>query len=448
MLSHSGRPVSAVLYRRATYSIEAKLNTRLLIAVFACGIFEGAFRKWLLPEDFPELSYFAYLSKFIAFWLICAASTVMVAPSSVQREFKSYLQVGLALLFCGALLSASSGFSLAGAVLTVVMVVVGPLLAFLAAPRIGKADVVTVLRWIAIMSLIPAALGLIQFDLPVTHFLNKYVGETSWSSVVTDLGRVRATGTFSFISGMSAMTVLCVWAGLSLRTLSANRRDGLLGIAAVLAGFTCGFAALSRGAIFMALALLAVRLLFIGRDRQILVLVLVGALGFGYLNLDRPTTRAELNVSLTSAVFIRHARADSVLDRLGSWFWQFSDAASNVPFGNGLGSNQIGGQAVDTGHRALVSYEAELARLVAEIGLIGVLGVLLIRIGLLLAIFHAWRNMADSALRDTLLLTMATISLFFVGNTAFNHVAAGFVWPIASIALAWSAAGLASARSR
>ena len=61
MLSHSSQSISAVLQRRAVDSIEAKLNTRLLIAVFCCGIFEGAFRKWLLPEDFPELSYFAYL---------------------------------------------------------------------------------------------------------------------------------------------------------------------------------------------------------------------------------------------------------------------------------------------------------------------------------------------------------------------------------------------------
>lgn len=448
MLSHSHRPVPAVTYQRAAYSIESGLNTKLLIAVFFCGIFEGAVRKWLLPADFPELSYIAYLSKFIVFWFICVASTLNAPPSRTQTEYRSYLQAGLALLFCGALLSAFSGFSLAGAVLTIVMVVVGPVLAYLAAPRIQRTDLISVLQWIAALSVFPATLGLIQFDLPVTHVLNKYVGDSTWSAVVTDLGRVRATGTFSFISGMSAMTVLCVWAGLSLRTLSVNRRDRMLGLVAVSAGFVCGFAALSRGAIFMALALLAVRLLFIGRDKHLFILILIGALGFGYLKLDRPTSRAELDVSLTSAVFVRHARSDSVMDRLSSWIWQFSDASGSVPLGNGFGLNQIGGQAVDAGHRVLASYEAELARLVAEVGVLGVLGVLIIRIGLLLTLFHAWRGMGQSPIRETLLLTMATIALFFIGNTAFNHVAAGFVWPMAAIALAWSATRTKATRIR
>ena len=84
----------------------------------------------------------------------------------------------------------------------------------------------------------------------------------------------------------------------------------------------------------------------------------------------------------------------------------------------------------------------------AEVGVLGVLGVVIIRLGLLLALFHAWRSFPASALRDALLLTMVTIAMFLVGNTAFNHVAAGFVWPIAAIALAWSAARPGSVQRR
>jgi hypothetical protein len=187
--------------------------------------------------------------------------------------------------------------------------------------------------------------------------------------------------------------------------------------------------------------LLAVRLLFVGRDKQILILILVAAMGFGYLNIDRPTSRAQLNVTLTSGVFVRHSLADSGLDRLASWGSQLSEASSNIPLGAGFGLSQIGGQAVDSGRRVLVSYEAELARLVAEVGVLGVLGVLSIRLGLLLALFHAWRGMAASPTREALLLSLVTVGLFFVGNTAFNHVAAGFVWPVAAIGLAWAAIG-------
>ena len=424
------------------------LTTKLVIAVFFCGIFEGAARKWFLPPEIPEYAYIAYLSKFITFWLVCIAVPAPIAAFRSLFEFRGYLQAGLVMVFCGALLSAVAGFSVSGGVLTIVMVVAGPVLAYSAASRIRAADIEQVLQWIAVMSLFPAVLGLVQFELPVTHVLNKYLGDTGWTQIITDLGRVRATGTFSFISGMTAMTVVSIWAGMSLRTLSASIRDRILGLAAIAAGLTCGFAALSRSAVFLGLALVAVRLVFVGRDRQLLILIIVGALGYSYLNINRPTTQMELEVTLTSGVFVRHSRSDSVMDRLGSWGSQLADASESVPLGNGFGMNQIGGRAVDTGRRVLVSYEAELARLVAEIGLLGVVGVLVIRIGLLLALFHAWREMVESPTRDALLLSIVTLSLFFVSNTAFNHVAAGFVWPIAGIALAWASNGRKVDRAR
>jgi hypothetical protein len=418
------------------------------MAVFFCGIFEGAARKWLLPTGIAELSYLAYLSKFLTFGLAGIAVAASVAPTRCLLEFRGYLVTGLAMLFCGALLSAFSGFNVAGGFLTMVMTVAAPVLAYLTASRIRTANIALVLRSIAVMSIFPAVLGLIQFELPVTHVLNKYLGDTSWRDVITDLGRVRATGTFSFISGMAAMTVLCIWSGMSLRTLSTRVRDQFLGLVTIVSGFICGFAALSRSAIFLGMALVAVRLIFVGRDSKLLILIVIGMLGYGYLSINRPTTQLELEVTLASGVFVRHSRSDSVLDRLGSWGSQLAHASYDVPLGNGFGLSQIGGQAVDTGYRVLVSYEAELARLVAEVGVLGLLGVLIIRIGLLLALIQAWREMAESPTRDIVLLSIVTLSLFFVGNTAFNHVAAGFVWPIAAIALAWTSNGERTHRAR
>lgn len=412
--------------------------TRLFVLVFLCGIFEGAARKWLIPTDLPELSYLAYLSKFIVLWLVIVAVPATAPLSTCLYEFRGFLRGGLVLLTCGGLLSAMSGFSVAGAVLTTVMVFASPVLGYLAAARAREADTKRILQWIAVLSVFPAILGLIQYDLPVNHVLNRYLSDSSWKDVITDLGRVRATGTFSFISGMTVMAVVGIWAGVCLRIIGTGIRDRLLGLVAVLAGFSCGFTALSRGAVFTGLALLAARLVFVGRDRQLVILIVLAALGYGYLSIDRPTSQIQLKASLTSGVFVRHAHSDTVLDRVSSWGEQLSDAATEVPLGNGFGMNQIGAQAIETGRHALKSYEAELARLVAEVGVLGLLGVLLIRIGLLVALFHAWWRMPESALRDVLLLSMVTLSLLFVGNTAFNHVASGFVWPIAAIALAWA----------
>ena len=424
-----------------SYDRCSRLTTKLIIAVFFCGIFEGAARKWFLPPSIPEISYLAYLSKFLVFWAICVAIDVSTSPSRSLMEYRSHLQLGLALLCCGALLSAASGFSITGGVLTTTMTVVGPVLAYFGASKLRIADSTRILRWIAIMSIAPALLGLIQFELPPTHPLNRYLGDSSWLDIVTDLGRVRATGTFSFISGMSAMAVVCIWAGLCLRVFSSRRKDQIFGLVAIVAGFACSFTALSRSAIFMGLALMAFRLFFVGRDRQLLVIIIVGALGYSYLSFNRPMSQVEPEITVTSGVFVRHSRADSVTHRLGSWGRQLLDATKNVPFGNGFGTNQVGAKAVSTGQRVLTSYEAELARLVAEVGVVGLLGVLVVRFGLLLALFHAWSTMPSSPSRDSVLLSMATLSMFFVTNTAFNHVAAGFAWPIAAIALAWASNG-------
>lgn len=432
----------------AFYSRESLLATRLFVLAFVCTIFEGAARKWFVPADFSELSYFVYLSKFIALWLVCVTIPATAPLSGCLYEFRGYLRIGLILLTCGALLSAMSGFNLAGAVLTFVMAFVCPVMGYLAATRATMADRTRILQWIAVLSIFPAILGLIQYDLPVNHVLNKYIGDSSWKDVITDLGRVRATGTFSFISGMTVMTLVAIWAGICLRIVGSGLRDRVLGLIAVLSGFACGFTALSRGAVFMGIALLAVRLVLVGRDRQLLALTVIAVLGYGYLSIDRPTDQRQLQASLTSGVFERHAHSDTVVDRISSWGEQLSDASARVPLGTGFGMNQIGAQAAETGHHSLKSYEGELARLVTEVGILGLLGMLVIRLGLLLTLLHAWWRMAESPMRDVLLLSTATLALFFVSNTAFNHVAAGFVWPLAAIALAWASIGETRGRPR
>lgn len=441
MSSHSFNARAVNDYGPLVQSRSSRLITKLVIAVFFCGIFEGAMRKWFIPASIPELSYIAYLSKFIAFWIVCFAIAAPATQSRSQLEYRAYLQAGLILWACGAMLSAVGGFSITGGFLTIVMTVAAPLFTYLATSNLRGANMHMVLKSIALMAIVPAILGLIQFDLPPNHVLNKYLGDHKWTEVISALGRVRATGTFSFISGMLAMTVVCIWAGLCLRTISEKFQDQILGLVAVIAGFVCGFAALSRGAIFMGLALLAMRLFAFGRDRQILVIIIIGALGYTYLSVDLPRNRSGADISLTSGVFVRHSRSDSVSDRFSSWGIQLLDASEKVPLGNGFGLNQIGGRAVEIGRRELVTYEAELARLVAEIGVPGLIGVLVIRIGLLLALFHAWQRMPASPTRNAVLISIATVGLFFVGNTAFDHVAAGFVWPIAAIALAWASNG-------
>ena len=66
-------------------------------------------------------------------------------------------------------------------------------------------------------------------------------------------GRVRASGTFSYISGMSAMSLATCWAGCFFLLAPPRKK---IGYVFVLAGLTCAASALSRSGMFFSLALI------------------------------------------------------------------------------------------------------------------------------------------------------------------------------------------------
>jgi hypothetical protein len=86
-------------------------------------------------------------------------------------------------------------------------------------------DLKDVFGFFIIVSLAEIILGFVQYSLPPTHLLNKYVNETSLTDIALVGNSVRVTGTFSYLAGYASFFVffsLFLWA-LARRGYSSTR---------------------------------------------------------------------------------------------------------------------------------------------------------------------------------------------------------------------------------
>src|SRR5205807_10581449 len=114
---------------------------------------------------------------------------------------------------------------------------------------------------LALLTIINFALGVVQNRTGAESVLNRYAAPNVAITVV-ETG-VRATGTFSFISGLGVMAVVGIWAGLVLLSLRNSTRYRFLGGCSIVAGFGCSLAAVSRGPVLIGAVMVAVWLAFV-----------------------------------------------------------------------------------------------------------------------------------------------------------------------------------------
>src|SRR5438128_6469473 len=102
--------------------------------------------------------------------------------------------------------------------------------------------------------------------------------------------------------------------------------------------------------------------------------------------------------------------------------------------GKGMGIGQQAEGAAQVAVLRYVGYETEMARIVGEIGLTGLLGVVICRLSISLTL---WNSLARVRRQPTSLdhfrkVSLVAIGIAFVSNTAFNHVPCAFTWIIAA----------------
>jgi hypothetical protein len=412
----------------------------LLAASLACCALEGAARKWVLGGDTSIASRLAYLSKDIV--MLCFLLLGAGRPNRLTRMAKPLLALGVGLLAVGAICTAGLGVQPVGAVLTIRTFFVLPIAAW-AAGRLLPPDALRKFAlWIALLSLPMAALATLQFFSSSRSAINRYSTMEAEAHATTSFvsDRVRATGTFSYITGLSEFSILAAWAGIFTFTSARTRAVRWLGYSGLVAGGCCALTTVSRAPVLVIMGLVAVWAFAGGKfGRKLQMAVAMGIAGLAAVSLSGAWGSAG---EVIGTVYRRNEIAG---DGIGSRFWyQFIlplSAVSESPLGEGLGSQQASVTNGQVGRRGLEgTYESAIGRTILELGLIGFAGFLATCAAVFRPAWFAYRTAPKGEPRTAMAVTGAALAARALIGFQFNHVASYFFWSMAAALWAWSAA--------
>jgi hypothetical protein len=372
----------------------------LILLYFLLLIAEGAFRKWITPG--------------------------LSAPLLVVRDpvvLLIYLVAGIGgffprnplVLFLGVCAVLGAGAGALAEVFDLKVYLFGlrtnflhfPLI-FVAAEVMDYHDVVRLGKWIVLLSLPMTLLVVQQFSAAPDDVINAAAGGALGEQLGTAGGKVRASGTFSYVAGVIGLYGIV--AGFLLNSLvragTYPRWLQLAGVVSVgIAAVTSG----SRSVVAIVLASCIVVAATAVMKPQMLVRVIVtmaflGVVGYGVMQLSV----VEEGVSLTGQRFQESGGHQGFWPRLISPFYPLFVVPGEAPFfgqGLGLGTNAGAGLA---GKTAFEMGEDDWSRVIVESGPIaGLLFVLWRMLTFAWLLFLGVQKMREGNLLPILMLTTA-----------------------------------------
>lgn len=431
--------VSTGLLYAAVFMYGALAWRRAVVAALVLAVFEGALRKWV----FPEHGQIVYLVKDV---LLLGAYAGFWAPRVLRREplFDRHpANLPLALLGLVLLLQLLNPLlpNLALGLFGIRAYLAYMPLLFLVPAVFPDAQALRRFwRWYLLLALGPLALGLVQFTQPPDSPLNRYAWEDELGPGVAgfaETGRVRVTGTFSYLTGFTSYLLLVILMALSVVAFEPKGRlrqvlYGLLALAVVNLLMTG-----SRGPFLIIAAALPALLLLAGRARARgrvrAIAALCVAVGFS------ATVAVRVFPEATAAFAARARESADVPERLVG--------IVRTPL-LALADAGLGGYGVGTTHQARAflvedeigalrppDAEGEWERVILELGPVGFLLTLLARLMVSRQLWSALRAAGGTPLAPylvgALLFSLASIP----GPLVFNHTAALFYWFLAGCGL-------------
>jgi hypothetical protein len=439
--------VAPVLFVTATRRWELTLFAAMILMVF-----EGALRKWVLPE----FQAYIYLLKdvliviaLLGFLSVRGAFLSLRGERGPHEGLMTGIKVLLALNLAFAFIQLANPYSpsiLLGLLgfknylLYCALVFMVPY----AFSSIG--DLERKLKVYMLLMIPVAVLGLVQFASPANSIINTYVDQYGDSDLhIARFGednRARASGTFSYISGFG--TFVTAMFSFSLAYILAGRwdfRKNLVQTALLVTSAAAMFTTGSRAVIWGQLFITPI-ILFLCARGGLLSSSMVARLLFAVVVLGGITFYASGDA--VDAFIQRSGNADNPVDRMEAPFTELAYAFEGTPaFGLGIGVTH-GSAASIMGTRDqwwLMGnvFELETARVMTEVGIFGFILVFALRFYLLyLAIAMVTR------LRTPFFRALsAVIAGFFVLHlwlNVINNATAGLYY--------WFAAGLLFAMFR
>lgn len=382
---------------------------------------EGAVRKWLLVENSLWMQPVA-LSKFAFLGCALIRSERTVFTPQLDR-FRRSLYTPFTLIVIGSLLSSNVSISYRGAAQTLLTLIVAPFLATWIPRNLSRETIGMCAYATCIMIIVLVPLVIYQFFSPQDHLVNAYVAGSKMVVATTGFSQnVRATGSFSYITGLSIGALVGQAAGMYLTTISRSPRGRWVGLLAIFAALICGFSTVSRGTILAQTVVFGIWLV-VARKRLINLLVPIVILGalFFIVDFDK-----ESLLKVVTAVGSRNAIADdSYFGRFSAIFLDASDQIVRNPLGGGLGLTQN-----VSGGFSVAEVETELGRIVFEIGVTGFLGFLLLYWGAVAWLLHKYWSMQNMENRTIVLGAALGCGVLVFGGVVFNHISCAAFWGV------------------
>jgi hypothetical protein len=404
----------------------------VLIAGLLLTVVEGAIRKWVIGSVFEFSSYVVYFSKDLLFASLLLFPAKRGESRALDR-FGRWLVPGCFLLICGAVCSMTEQINYAGAVLTVRSLLFLPAVAFLVASRLQGISLRFVALLVGVLTVMNFGLGVMQNHMLPQDVLNRYATDTTEIST-TETG-VRATGTFSYITGMGIIAVVGIWAGIVYVSLSRNVRQQMVGWGILACGFGCGLASVSRGPVLIGSMMILAWIVFSGEWASTKPRSLIACVSFLVVLTYFGVTATFLK--LADGLMLRaQTSSDTTQERGLGQLDEALLALKMAPFGNGLGTEQIGRYHYTQREMAETSFESQWARLILETGAFGLLGFLVLCLGAISALETAKRETSTPGENAALFATQLLFVGMFTTYLIFNHVASAFTWMIFSAVLA------------
>jgi len=412
-------------------------------------ILEGAVRKWILPGQQIAV-YFVkdalIIGLFLSQWFGRERKYVHFVLATIQefawaRVFGLYALVVLIEIFNPALPSIAVGLFGAKAHLLYFLAALCFSAAYLAKPARMMRDI----RLLVVLALLVDVLCAVQFSLPAGHFLNTYLGATSEDEIVElAFGRVRVTGTFSYITGMTIFGTFSGLLALGFTLASKVTRKWKMlyyacaagnFVAVVMSGSRYGVLAYLVGAVMVILMCVSKQRKRVSVTLSAVLLLIFSSIVLSFFSY---ATEAFLDRVQTASV------SDDAQSRVTSWFFNF---IYYVGFG---GTSGYGTGATHPAVAALVPgeipyswlypvnwlhFEDEFSRIAIELGWVGLLLYFSFRVLLGMSMFRTNR---DSTSELTAILGSVCCSVYavsFGSSFIFDVTANFFVWYFVGLSL-------------
>lgn len=406
-------------------------------------VVQGALRKWV----FPGLATPLYVAKDIVLlgsFLLFVNQHGFRLPTALRKTFLPVLWGGLAAVvtlqaFNLNVPSAAVGiFGIRSYLLySASLFLVPPALQYVRRP-------VRLVTFIASAVVIPVlALGIYQFTMPPGHWINQYVAVEAQVNAVQGLARI--TGTFSYIQAMRPFLIFSL--GFGSGVLIAGLRRGkrwyqVLGAATL--GLSLVVAPMngSRGIIFgFLLAVPFILWVALKQGRRLALVVGICTLGLAGFYFGSQTDTTEQAWGLVESRVERAAEDEGNVGRVESMLRDpIEQLTVGGVLGYGAGSTQPAASALSSEGRLRVSgvsYEEELGRVIIELGIVGALLFLSLKVWVLWMVWSGLRG-ARTAWEDIICITAFVVALqhLYVDKIVFNHVGGAIYWLCAGAA-AW-----------